>query len=161
MIEKFNGIIYLIIFLILIPIFITQKYHEDFGYYHLPHIVNTVNEKIIFGLANANRAFVHNSIWLNIMSTFYLKDNFNFVTLPNFLIYLTFIIFSVNQITKNEKNISYFFLIVSTFYLILKFTRISEFGNDIPAIIFSILSIFYFFRLMEQEEIEKKRLFFL
>ena len=161
-INKKDRIIYLIIFLILIPIFITQKYHEDFAYYHLPHILNTVNEKIIFGLANANRAFVHNSIWLNIMSTFYLKDNFNFVTLPNFLIYLTFIIFSVNQIIKNEKNISYLFLIVSIFYLILKFTRISEFGNDIPAIIFSILSIFYFFRFMEQEEIEKKkRLFFL
>ena len=159
-INKKDRIIYLIIFLILIPIFITQKYHEDFGYYHLPHIVNTVNEKIIFGLANANRAFVHNSIWLNIMSTFYLKDNFNFVTLPNFLIYLIFIIFSVNQITKNEKNISYFFLIVSIFYLILKFTRISEFGNDIPAIIFSILSIFYFLRLMEQEEIEKKKDYF-
>ena len=72
-ISKKDRIIYIIIFLILIPIFITQKYHEDFGYYHLPHIVNTVNEKIIFGLANANRAFVHNSIWLNIMSFFILK----------------------------------------------------------------------------------------
>ena len=46
---------------------ISQKYNEDFGYYHLPYIVNFVNEKIIFGLANSNKAFVHNSIWLNFL----------------------------------------------------------------------------------------------
>ena len=51
-------------------------------------------------------------------------------------------------------------MIVSIFYLILKFTRISEFGNDIPAIIFSILSIFYFFKFIEEKEIIKKKDYF-
>jgi len=159
-INKKDKIIYFIIFLILTPIYITQKHHEDFGYYHLPYVINMANEKIVFGLANTNRAFVHNSLWLNVMSAFYIKNNFNFVTLPNFLVYLTFIIFSANQIIKNKKKISYFFLIISIFYLILKFTRISEFGNDIPAIIFSILSIFYFFRFFEKEEIKIKKNYF-
>ena len=152
-----------LIILILIPIYISQKYHEDFGYYHLPYIINVANEKIIFGLANVNRAFVHNSIWLNILPIFYLNENFNFVTIPTFLIYCLLIIFSIKNIFYGKnKSISNFFLIVSSFYLILKFTRISEYGNDIPAIIFSILSIYYFLKFSEENDIilKKKNFFF-
>ena len=165
---KFSSVVinkkyiaYLLIFLILIPMYISQKYHEDFGYYHLPYILNFVNEKIIFGLANSNRAFVHNSIWLNILPFFYIKGNYNLVTLPTFLIYFGFIIFSINQIIKQKENkISCFFLIVTSFYLIIKFTRISEFGNDIPAVIFSALSIYNFFRFLEEEDTDKKKNYF-
>ena len=150
--------IYLLIFLILIPLYISQKYHEDFGYYHLPYIINLINEKIIFGLANINRAFVHNSIWINIQSIFYFKDNFNYVSVPTFLIYSLFVIYSVDRIViKKESDISGYFLIVSIFYLILKFTRISEFGNDIPSIIFSILSIYNFLKFNEEKKISIKK----
>ena len=87
LIQKFSrNNYYFLIFLILIPIYISQKYHEDFGYYHLPYLINTFNEKIIFGLANTNIAFVHNSIWLNIKSIFFFGENYNFTTLPSFLI---------------------------------------------------------------------------
>ena len=68
-----SNLLYLIIFLILLPIYISQKYHEDFGYYHLPYVITMIEEKIIFGLANANSAFVHNSIWLNILPIFYIN----------------------------------------------------------------------------------------
>ena len=154
--------IYSLIFLVLIPLYISQKYHEDFGYYHLPYIINLINEKIIFGLANVNRAFVHNSIWINIQSIFYFKDNFNYVSVPTFIIYSLFVIYSVDRIViKKESKISGYFLIVSIFYLILKFTRISEFGNDIPSIIFSILSIYNFLRFNEEKEIViKKNIFY-
>tara|TARA_B100000035_G_C21010806_1_gene559544 strand:- start:165 stop:1820 length:1656 start_codon:yes stop_codon:yes gene_type:complete len=155
-------LIYLVIFLVLIPIYISQKYHEDFGYYHLPYIINIINEKIIFGLANLNRAFVHNSIWINIQSIFYFKNNYNYVSMPTFLIYSLFIIYSFDRlISKKQNNISSYFLIVSIFYLILKFTRISEFGNDIPSILFSILSIFNFLRFNEEKEIDiRKKIFY-
>ena len=160
--KKKDLINYFIIFLILIPIYIAQKYHEDFGYYHLPYVINMISEKIILGLGNVNRAFIHNSIWLNIISIFYLKDNINFLTLPTFLIYTMFILFSINQIIKKKKNkFSSFFLIVVSFYLILKFTRLSEFGNDIPAIIFSSLSIYYFFRFSEEKDLARQKISFL
>jgi len=156
-----KNLISIIIFLFLIPIYLSQKYHEDFGYYHLPYLINMFNEKIIFGLASTNIAFVHNSIWLNIMSIFFLKNNYDFVTLPTFLIYSIFIIFSVNKIFNEQKyKISNFFLIVSVSYFILKFTRISEFGNDIPAVIFSILSIFYYLRFQEESKLNNKYHYF-
>ena len=155
--KKKNYFLILVI-CILIPIFISQKYHEDFGYYHLPHIINLANEKIIFGLGNVNDGFVHNSIWLNILPLFYIYNDYSFVTLSTFLLYVIFIIFSIEQIISHNKySESNYFFIICIFYLILKFTRISEFGNDIPALIYSILGIFFFLKYEEEDNLEKKK----
>ena len=78
------NLMYFIIFLAFVPIYLSQKYHEDFGYYHLPYVINFINEKIIFGMANVNLAFIHNSVWLNLIALFNFKDNFNFLTLRHF-----------------------------------------------------------------------------
>ena len=159
--KNHNIYLYMSIFIILIPIYLSQKYHEDFGYYHLPYIINLINEKIIFGLSNANSAFAHNSIWLNILPIFYINENYDFVLIPTFLIYLVFIIYSVNLIINEKiKTISSFFLIVCLFYIVLKFTRISEYGNDIPALIFTILAILNFFKFQEEINLKKKLSYF-
>ena len=119
--------------------FISQKYHEDFGYYHLPYSLAFLADKIVFGFANIDRPYVYNSIWLNINSIFFLKNNnFNFQTLPSFLLFLNFILFSVNKvIEKKQIQLSDYFLTIVVFYFLLKFTRISEFGVDFPSTIFS------------------------
>jgi len=158
-IRKYYWVI--LIFFVLTPVFISQKYHEDFGYYHMPYIINLVNEKIIFGLGNLSDGFIHNSIWLNVISVFYIEKNYNFVTLPTFLLYYIFIIYSVNQIIINNKQYySNYFLLICIFYLILKFTRISEFGNDIPCLIYSLLSVFFFLKYEEESFLLKKNFFF-
>ena len=51
--------------------FISQKYHEDFGYYHLPYALGLIEEKIIFGFANIDKSYVYNSIWLNYIQYFF------------------------------------------------------------------------------------------
>ena len=160
--TKIGNINYLIIVLLLIPIFLSQKYHEDFGYYHLPYAIGFIEEKIIFGFANIDKSYVYNSIWLNLYSIFFLNDkNFNFLTLPSFLLFLNFILFSLHQLTlKNDKLISDYFLLISLFYFILKFTRISEFGVDLPAAIFSILAIYYFLKFSEVNLATYKREYF-
>ena len=164
LIKLFNheNINILVILFLLLPIFISQKYHEDFGYYHLPYALSLIEEKIIFGFANINKSYVYNSIWLNLYSVFFLSDkNFNFLTLPSFLLFLSFVIFSFNQIvSKNKKLISDYFLLITLFYFILKFTRISEFGVDFPATIFSILTIYYFLKFSESYLIKDKKDYF-
>ncbi len=154
--------IYILIFFALIPIFLTHKYHEDFGYYHLPYLITLVEHKLIFGLANTNDAFIHNSLWLNIIGIHFLPEkNFDFVTLSAFLVYVCFIIFCFKKNFEiSEKRTSNYFIIICLFYLILKFTRLSEFGNDIPATIFSILSIFYFLKFIESKNQEQFYKFF-
>ena len=155
------SIFFIKIFFMLIPIYISQKFHEDFGYYHLPYVINFANEKIIFGLGNINDAFVHNSIWLNVLPIFNLKNNFNYLMTPTFLVYSIFVIFSINEILKNKNiKISSLFLVIIIFYFILKFTRISEFGNDLPALVFAILSIYFFFKFLENPDLKKKKKFF-
>ena len=112
-------------------------------------------------MANVNLAFIHNSVWLNLIALFNFKDNFNFLTLPSFLLYVLFIIYALKNVfdQKNLKG-SRYFLIVCLFYLILKFTRISEFGNDLPSTLFSLLTIFYFIRYFEIHERNNKISYF-
>ena len=153
----------LIVFLLLIPMFLSQKYHEDFGYYHLPYALAFIEEKIVFGFGNISEPFLYNSIWLNIYPLFFINQNFDLLTLPSFLLFLGFIIFSINNIYK-KKNIetSDYYLVTVLFYFLLKFTRISEFGVDLPSVIFLVLSIFYFIKFYEAvENFDKKSFFFL
>ena len=157
-------IYYFIFILLFIPIYLSQKYHEDFGYYHLPYAIGLIEEKIIFGFSNIDLTYVYNSLWLNINSIFFLHDkNFDFLTLPSFILYVSFIFFSFNQIISKKNLISSdYYLIVTVFYFLLKFTRISEFGVDLPAVIFSILGIYFFFKFSETELVnERKNYFFL
>ena len=159
---KKKNLTYLLVILFFLPMYISQKYHEDFGYYHLPYALALIEEKIIFGFANIDTPFVYNSLWLNLKPLFFLDNkNFNFLTLPSFLLFISFILFSINEVL-NKKYIqnSDYFLVVVIFYFILKFTRISEFGVDFPAIIFSILAIYYFIKFSETKEISKKISFF-
>ncbi len=161
--KKKKNLLYLFLIIFLIPMFISQKYHEDFGYYHLPYSLALIEEKIIFGFANIDKPFVYNSIWLNLNPIFFLKDNnFNFQTLPVFLLFIIFIIFSLNKILEKKSiKISDFYLALVVFYFLLKFTRISEFGVDIPAVIFSVLGIYYFIKFYEVNETKKSFCFYL
>ena len=160
MIKK--NLIYLLIFLFLIPIFLSHKYHEDFGYYHLPYLISLAEHKIIFGLVNTNPAYAHNSLWLNVISIYLLpNNNYSFVMLPTYLTYVCFIFFSFKRnLELPKKKISNYFLIISLFYFIIKFTRLSEYGNDLPSTIFSILSIFYFLKFSETTNLKDQRRFF-
>ena len=162
--QKKDIFLYFIIAFLLLPIFISQKYHEDFGYYHLPYSLAFIEEKIVFGFANIDIPYVYNSIWLNLYPIFFIENkNFDFLTLPSFLLFLSFIIFSIKNIIEKKDQIknSDYYLIVILFYFLLKFTRISEFGVDFPAIIFSVLSIYYFIKFYEtKENLDKKSFFY-
>tara|TARA_B100000989_G_scaffold296095_1_gene278543 strand:+ start:300 stop:1961 length:1662 start_codon:yes stop_codon:yes gene_type:complete len=159
-----KKIINLVVVIALLPMFISQKYHEDFGYYHLPYALAFIEDKIVFGFANIDKSFVYNSIWLNLYPIFFLDNkNFNFLTLPSFLLFLSFTLFSINKLFKKSYvGVSEYYLIIVLFYFLLKFTRISEFGVDFAATIYSVLSIFYFLRFYENNrEYEKKIHFYL
>ena len=99
-------------------------------------------------------------MWLNILNLFY-SENLNFVTIPTFILYIVFVIFSLNEILNNKhKRFSIYFLLICILYILLKFTRISEFGNDLPALLFAILSIYYFLKFEETIDVQKKKFIF-
>ena len=81
--------------------------------------------------------------------------------MPSFILFLIFIIFLFKSLFKEKTTeVSDYYLLIILFYFILKFTRISEFGVDIPAVIFSILSIYYFLKYFETDEISEKKIIF-
>ena len=49
--KKRKFLIFFLILFLTIVQFIGHKVNEDFGYYHLPYIINFVSDKIIFGLS--------------------------------------------------------------------------------------------------------------
>ena len=161
-IKEKNFLFFLLILFTLVPIFISQKYHEDFGYYHLPYASLLFNEKIIFGIANTNIAYVYNSIWLNIYSSFFIfNNNFNFLTLSTFILYVVFISYLINLFFKDKNwKLSKLFLSLLVFYFVLKFTRISEYGLDLPTTIYANISILYFIKFFETDDLIKKKSFF-
>ena len=88
--EKNKRLISLI-FITSIFMVIYHKPNEDFGYYHLPYLVNIVSEKVIFGLASVQTNQGWNSIWLNLTGTYNLPIiEMNGVHLTNVLFFFFF-----------------------------------------------------------------------
>ena len=56
--------------------FLSQKYHEDFGYYHLPYALGFIEEKIVFGFANIDQSYLH-------LEYFNIRDPYCTITLSN------------------------------------------------------------------------------
>ena len=141
----------LVFFLVSLIMFLDHDPNEDFGYYHLPYIVNFTQEKIIFGLSNLQINQGWNSIWLNIKSFFYLPFfgyKLTFIVDAIFFIFVSY--FLVFQAFLNDKNnifLKYFSFFFLSFF-ILKFSRLNSYGLDVPANYFFIIfiySLIYFF----------------
>ena len=150
---------------VLIVLVMTLKYNpnEDYGYYHLPYIVNLVSEKIIFGLSNLQPQFGWNSTWLNFSSLFYLPFlKIKGTQLSNSILFIYILYMFFNELfkLKHKKNISYFFILFLTCYVIVKFTRLSEHGFDFPANIYLIISIFYLIKMFEDENVLMNKKYF-
>ena len=147
---KFILISFLIIFIM------TMKYkpHEDYGYYHLPYIINLVSEKIIFGLSNLQPQFGWNSTWLNFSTLLYLPLlEIKGTQLSNsILLFFVFYMFLKELFGFNNKNkLSFLFITLLSSYVIIKFSRISAHGFDFPANIYTLLSLYYFIKIFEEK----------
>ncbi len=131
---------------------IKYKPNEDYGFYHLPYIVNLINEKAIFGLANLQAQFAWNSSWLNFSSMMYFPlFNFKGTQLTNSALFFFIILFFFKELreTENKFSLSNFFIIFFSFYGIIKFSRVSEHGFDFPANFFFLLAFYYFIKIFE------------
>ena len=117
-IFKRENFLKISVILLLIPMFLSHKYHEDFGYYHLPYALTFLEEKIVFGLGNIDVSHIYNSIWLNLYPLFFLENrNFDYLTLPSFLLFLSFVLFSINKIyNRKHFKVSDYYLSIILFF---------------------------------------------
>ena len=132
----------------------TLKYrpNEDYGYYHLPYIINLVSEKIVFGLSNIQLNFAWNSTWLNFSSLFYLPLlKLKGTQLSNSILYFFVIYLFLKESLRKENflKLSHSFIFIVSCYVLIKFSRISEHGFDFPANFFLIFAFYYFLKIFE------------
>jgi hypothetical protein len=132
---------------------IYHKPHEDFGYYHLPYLINFISDKVIFGLASVQTNQGWNSMWLNLTATYNLPIiGMNGIHLTNVVFFIFFSLAILDPIINfryNKKKDYINFLTVLyclTFFLyfILKFSRLGKYGFDVPSNFIAIYCFYLF-----------------
>jgi len=135
-----------LIFIILIPIKYTIKGNEDL-YYHLPKIELLNNSKIIFGIAHYDPSLSFTNGWAYISSIFnFFNGSIKNLYLSSFVFFILSIMTLYNYLKISNYNNLKIFLLILISFLIIKFYRIQEFGNDYHAIILLLISQFLIFK---------------
>ena len=157
--KKFEYFIFLLSLLYALILFYLHKPNEDFGFYHLPYIVNFTNEKIIFGLSSLQVQQGWNSIWLNIHSAFVIDTlDYTSVYLLNSIFFIFIVSIFTSEIIKNLKSQDYNFKIIFYFslsfllFFLIKFSRLNSYGLDVPGNFLLIIAILYFFKTFESDK---------
>ena len=123
--------------------------------YHHPYVSYLKSEKIIFAITNIQFRFGHIS-FLQYVQSALSNDYLHEISLAsiNIIFYICFIIFISEKII-NTKKFNYNFLINILFacFLLIKFARYREYGNDLIPLLVSI----YF--LIQILEVYKNKLF--
>lgn len=138
-----------------------HKPNEDFGYYHLPYLINFISEKVIFGLSTVQTNQGWNSMWLNLTATYNLPIiEMNGFHLTN-LVFFIFISFAFLDSLFNHnnsrsvcfiKNLINIFGVLFFLYLLIKFSRLNTFGFDVPS---NFMSIYCFYLFLCYFDLEK------
>jgi len=150
-----------LIFITSIFMVIYHKPNEDFGYYHLPYLINIVSEKVIFGLANIQTNQGWNSIWLNLTGTYNIPIiEMRAVHLTNAIFFVFFSLAILEPIinfkdeNKNNNHIKYLIEIFCSLfflYFVLKFSRLGKYGFDVPSNFIAIYCFYLFLKFFSLE----------
>ena len=156
----------MIIFILSIQ-FYGHKVNEDFGYYHLPYIVNFIYDKIIFGLYHLSMVQGYNSAWLNTSAFFYLPFfNDKTIHFANSVLFFSILIFYLGYLF-NKKNllnfpISTLYSLLALTFFITKNARLNSFGVDVPGHMYASVVLFLFINFFENKDfLKKKKIFYL
>jgi hypothetical protein len=169
---KKNKYILSVFFFISFLMVIFHKPNEDFGYYHLPYLINFTSDKIIFGLANVQTNQGWNSMWLNLTATYNLPlIRMNGIHLTNVIFFFFFslailepILNSKNYLKTKKKfnNLINIFSVLFFLYFVTKFSRLGKYGFDIPSNFIAIYCFYlflYFFSLKKDSIFIKNYIF--
>ena len=129
-----------------------HKPNEDWGYYHLPYLLNFTKEKAIFGLSALHPNQGWNSMWLNLTATYNLPIiSINGFHLTNLIFFIFFSLTFLNELMSKSSNyffdnLTKIFCLVFLIYFIVKFARLNSYGFDIPSNFIAIYSYLLFLK---------------
>ena len=154
----------IIIFIIFLPFKYVLKGNEDL-YYHLPKVDFLNQFKIIFGIANINPSLSFTNGWAHISSVFnFLNGGDKNLYLSSYVFYILIILTLYDYIKTSLSNIVKIFFSILILFIIIKFNRLQEFGNDYQSMLLILLTLGlffkYFFDSNRNDEIINKIIFF-
>lgn len=154
----------IIIFIIFLPFKYVIKGNEDL-YYHLPKVEFLNQFKIIFGIAHVNPSLSFSNGWAHVSSVFnFLNGGHKNLYLSSFVFYILIILTIYDYIKNSSSNNIKIFFSTLILFIIIKFNRLQEFGNDYQSMLLILLtlSLFlkYFFDNDEKKQIINKIIFF-
>lgn len=141
----------ILVYLIFLFILIGYSQHAiDAQMYHHPYVSYLNSEKIIFAISNIQFRFGHISFLQYVQSI--VKNNFLHeltLVIPNIILFTTFIFFSFKNIFENKNNKKLLITVIIFFncFILVKYGRYREFGNDlIPLLVAS----YFMFKIIDQ-----------
>ena len=145
---KFDKFIFSICLLIVISNIYGSGFSDDIDHYHYGYISNSDSNRFIWGNSYLNLLYGTSPTWLTFQS--YL--NFNFSRLQDIHISNGLILFFTLGLflseLKSKTNLVYYkpFLFSILMFILLKYTRLKEFGIDRPATLLFCFIIYYYFK---------------
>ena len=154
----------IIIFTIFLPFKYVLKGNEDL-YYHLPKVDFLNQFKVIFGIAHINPSLSFTNGWAHISSVFnFLNGGDKNLYLSSYVFYILLILTLYNYIKNSSSNNIKIFFSILILFIIIKFNRLQEFGNDYQSMLLILLALGlflkYFFDNDKNKEIINKIIFF-
>ncbi len=154
---KIDKIVFILALLISITNIFGSNFSDDLNHYHYSFISNTDSTNYIWGLKHLHPLYGTSPIWLTGHSYF----NFDYSRLQdihvlNGLILFLFLGIFLSQF-NSEKKLKTFFqpiLFSLIIFVLLKYTRLKEFGIDRPAYLIFFISIYYYFKYLHKSDKE-------
>ena len=122
----------------------------DSNMYHHPYVSYLKSEKIIFAIANIQFRFGHIS-FLQYVQAALTNDYLHNISLGiiNIIFYISFLIFASNKIFKSKKlNFNFLIIILFSSFLLIKFARYREYGNDLIPL---LISTYFFINIVNTQ----------
>jgi len=146
-----KKLIFLILYLIvLFSGVIISKSHDDFTLYHFQYFNELVNLPIKIGIGNLDIRYSYSSMFVFIQTLFFFPYfEFNFFHVPSFLIFSSLVGYLFTTFESKNKVIINFLKALLSVFLLIKFSRLSEFGYDF---IGQFLLILIFFLIIDKKK---------
>ena len=155
--KKIFLFFFITLILILLPSLLISKTHDDFPYYHLPYIVNLIENKILIGNGNFGLAHRTHSSVFYFSSLFFLPFiEFKLINLSYFstLLFSNMLIIEklFNKENIKNSNLNFYLYLLSIIFINVIFYRISEYGTDRTGQIFVFFIFIYFLNIIYEIE---------
>ncbi len=148
---KIDKIVFLIAFLISISNIYGSNFSDDINHYHYSYISNTDNTNYIWGLSQFHPLYGTSPVWL-IGHSYFNFDNSRLqdIHVLNGLIFFLFLGIFLSQLNSTKKLEILFqpILFSLIIFVLIKYTRLKEFGIDRPAYLIFFISIYYYFKYL-------------